>query len=138
MTSRFTVAIHILSLLDLNKGESRTSDELAVSVNTNPVVIRKILGILKKAGLIHIQMGQGGGAMLAIESEKITLKDVYMVFDERLFVLHPSKPNAKCICGRNIQPILMEVFSETEQVLVHELSQKTIHQISAEILKRAK
>ncbi len=138
MTSRFTVAIHILSLLDLNKGESRTSDELAVSVNTNPVVIRKILGILKKAGLINIQMGQGGGAMLAIESEKITLKDVYMVFDERLFVLHPSKPNVKCICGRNIQPILMEVFSETEQVFVHELSQKTIHQISAEILRRGK
>ena len=55
MTSRFTVAIHILSLLDLNQGESITSEDLAVSVNTNPVVIRKILGILKKAGLIQIQ-----------------------------------------------------------------------------------
>ena len=81
MTSRFTVAIHILSLLDLNKGVSRTSEELAMSVNTNPVVIRKILGILKKAGLIHIQMGQGGGATLAVEPEKITLRDVYTVFD---------------------------------------------------------
>ena len=109
-----------------------------MSVNTNPVVIRKILGILKKAGLIHIQMGQGGGATLAVEPEKITLRDVYTVFDERLFVLHPSKPNSKCICGRNIQPILMEVFSETEKVLVSELSQKTIQQISAEILKRSK
>ena len=58
MTSRFTVAIHILSLLALTKGESRTSEELATSVNTNPVVIRKILGILRKAGLIQIQMGQ--------------------------------------------------------------------------------
>lgn len=138
MTSRFTVAIHILSLLDLNQGESITSEDLAVSVNTNPVVIRKILGILKKAGLIQIQMGQGGGASLAVESEKITLKDVYTVFDERLFVLHPSKPNAKCICGRNIQPILMEVFSDTERVLVAELSHRSIREISAEILRRAK
>ena len=138
MTSRFTVAIHILSLLALTKGESRTSEELATSVNTNPVVIRKILGILRKAGLIQIQMGQGVGASLAIESEKITLKDVYMVFDERLFVLHPNKPNGKCICGKNIQPILMEVFSETEQVLVNELEHKTIGQISIEILKRGK
>lgn len=138
MTSRFTVAIHILSLLALTKGESRTSEELALSVNTNPVVIRKILGILRKAGFIQIQMGQGGGASLAVESEKITLKDVYMVFDERLFVLHPNKPNGKCICGKNIQPILTEVFLDTEQVLVNELSHKTIGQISSEILKRAK
>lgn len=138
MTSRFTVAIHILSLLALNKGESRTSDELAISVNTNPVVIRKILGILRKAGFIQIQMGQGGGASLALDSEKITLKDIYLVFDERLFALHPSKPNGKCICGKNIQPILMEVFSETERILVNELSNKTIQQISSEILKRSK
>lgn len=138
MTSRFTVAIHILSLLALNNGESRTSEELAQSVNTNPVVIRKILGVLRKAGLIQIQMGQGGGASLAIPPEEITLRDVYMVFDERLFALHSNKPNNKCICGKNIQPILMEVFSETEQVLVNKLENKTIGQISSEILKRAK
>ena len=60
MTNRFTVAIHILSLLDLNKGVSRTGRILFMSVNTNPVVIRKILEFLRKAGLIHIQMGQGG------------------------------------------------------------------------------
>jgi len=138
MTSRFTIAVHILSLLDLNKGESKTSEELALSVNTNPVVIRKILGALKKAGFIQIQMGQGGGASLSLESDKITLKDIYQIFDERLFTLHPNKPNHKCICGKNIQPILTEVFSETEQVLVNELSHKTIGQISLEILKRAK
>ena len=138
MTSRFTIAVHILSLLDLNKGESKTSEELALSVNTNPVVIRKILGALKKAGFIQIQMGQGGGASLSLESDKITLKDIYQVFEEKLFVLHPNKPNAKCIFGQNIQPILSEVFSETEQVLVNELSHKTIYQISSEILKRAK
>lgn len=138
MTSRFTVAIHILSLLDLNHGQSRTSEELAISVNTNPVVIRKILGILKKAGFIHIQMGQGGGATLAVDPEKITLRDVYNVFDERLFVLHANKPNSKCICGKNIQPVLTDVFMETEKVFVTELSQKTIHQITQEILRRAK
>ncbi|HMV42497.1 MAG TPA: Rrf2 family transcriptional regulator [Leptospiraceae bacterium] len=138
MTSRFTVAIHILSLLDLNQGQSRTSEELAVSVNTNPVVIRKILGILKKAGFIHIQMGQGGGATLAVDSEKLTLKDVYRVFNERLFAMHASKPNTKCICGRNIQPILTDVFTETEQIVISELSHRTIHQITQEILKRAK
>ena len=77
-------------------------------------------------------------ASLSLESDKITLKDIYQVFEEKLFVLHPNKPNAKCICGKNIQPILSEVFSETEQVLVNELSHKTIYQISSEILKRAK
>ena len=66
MTSRFTIAVHILSLLDSNKGESKTSEELALSVNTNPVVIRKILGALKKAGFIQIQMGQGGKSVFGI------------------------------------------------------------------------
>ncbi len=64
--TRFPVALHILTLLAVeNKCQPTTSEYLAVSANTNPVVIRRLLGSLRRAGLITAQLGAGGGVNLA-------------------------------------------------------------------------
>ena len=77
MTSnRFAVAIHILSLLETNKNGRTTSDMIAGSVNTNPVVIRRIMGLLSKAGLVTTSPGVAGAAITRPVSE-ITLLDIY-------------------------------------------------------------
>ena len=61
ISSRFTVALHIFTCVDTFKDEHKvTSDFLAASINTNPVIIRKILTQLKKAGLITVARGTGG------------------------------------------------------------------------------
>ncbi|TGM60912.1 Rrf2 family transcriptional regulator [Leptospira adleri] len=138
MTSRFTVAIHILSLLSLSKGKTRTSEELAESVNTNPVVIRKILSLLKSQGIVRNQMGPNGGYILAKPSSEISLKEIYEAIDEKIFQMHSKTPNKKCICGHSIQPILTKVYEKAERVLEDELGSTNLDSITKEILTFSK
>jgi len=125
ISSKFSVGVHILTLLAVSKPEEATSDMLAGSVNTNPVVIRKIMGMLKKAGLVHVQPGVAG-ASLAKDLSEITLLDVYKAVDvvkeNALFNLH-TNTNPNCVVGRNIEqslePILISAQFAMEKVLQH-------------------
>src|SRR5690349_523482 len=74
---RFPVAVHIITALAYRDGESATSQQLAKSICTNPVVVRRLLSKLHQAGLIHCYPGKTGGCRLARSAEKITLFDVY-------------------------------------------------------------
>ncbi|TGL75198.1 Rrf2 family transcriptional regulator [Leptospira yasudae] len=138
MTSRFTVAIHILSLLSLREGKTRTSEELAESVNTNPVVIRKILSLLKNQGIVRNQMGPNGGYYLAKPATEINLKEIYEAIDEKIFQMHSKSPNKKCICGHAIQPILTKVYDKAQKVLEEELGCTNLDSITREILSFSK
>ncbi|GJM80609.1 transcriptional regulator [Paenibacillus sp. HMSSN-139] len=105
ISSRFSVAIHILSLLEINKDGISTSEYISGSVNTNPVVIRRIMGMLNKAGLVEVRTGVAG-AKLSRQLDQITLLDVYravhVVEEDGLFAVH-DHPNPDCPVGKNIQ-----------------------------------
>ena len=61
ISSRFTVAIHTLICIEMFKADHKvTSDFIASSVNVNPVVIRRLLQQLKKAGIVQVARGSGG------------------------------------------------------------------------------
>src|SRR5690348_7489088 len=111
--SQFAVAIHILTMLAREKDASMTSEHMGGSVNTNPVFIRRILGMLGRAGLVVSQSGVGGGWRLLRAPEKITLLDVYRAVDEGHLLAHShSEPNPACLVGRNIQRTLNHYFRE--------------------------
>ncbi|MDU7476058.1 MAG: Rrf2 family transcriptional regulator, partial [Paenibacillus macerans] len=74
ISTRFSIAVHTLSLIAVTP--DCTGDFIAGSVNTNPVIIRRIMGMLKKAGLVEVRPGVGGAALLK-EPDRITLLDVY-------------------------------------------------------------
>ncbi len=113
--SRFAVAVHILTLLAVKGDRNISSDEIASSVNTNPVIIRRLLGMLRKAGLVVAQEGSSGGARLACSADEITLLDVYRaVQDQTLFPLHPRKPDPNCLVGGNITDVLQQVIGEAQ------------------------
>ena len=57
ISSRFSVAIHIISTIEIYQKPTLTSEHIAGSVNTNPVVIRRILGMLKKYGIVDMNRG---------------------------------------------------------------------------------
>jgi len=137
-SSRFAVAVHVLALLAMDGEQLITSEHIAGSVNTNPVVIRRILGTLREAGLVTAQPGTGGGASLARRPEAITLLDVFRAVEGGgLFALHPQPPNPFCVCGRHIQAVLEEVFSKAEAVMEEVLAEVTVAQIVQEIEARA-
>ena len=81
ISSRFTLAVHILTCIK-TFGESTkvTSDFLASSTNVNPVIVRKILGQLKKANIVDVARGSGG-AVLAKPEGEITFLDIYKAVD---------------------------------------------------------
>jgi Rrf2 family protein len=126
INSRFAVAVHILALLALS-GESLSSKDIACSVNTNPVVVRRLLGLLSKGGLVETQLGVEGGSSLAQPPEQITLWQIYRLTEPgELFALHPSPPDPLCVCGRNIQPVLSNFFREAETAIAQVLDQATL------------
>ena len=136
--SRMTVAVHILSFMILwaqKHPEPATSERIAHSVNTNPVVIRRLLGLLQKGGLVKSQRGVNAGWRLAKRPTAITLLDVYRaVEDAPLFALHASPPNRQCPIGRGVQPALKKVYGALETQLRQRLLRTTLAQIFADTI----
>lgn len=138
--SRFTVAVHTLTLLAQRQEDPVTSEYIAGSVNTNPVVIRRVLGALRAAKLVTSQGGNGGGWRLALDPYAITLRDVYRAVeetDEPLFAMHHRSPNSRCPVGRHIQQSLSTHFDAAKRALENELARTSIGNILSEVLAEA-
>src|SRR5215471_1238992 len=119
---RFAMAVHVLSVLAYKDGQRVTSGLLASSVNTNPVVIRRLLLALQRGGLVETRKGVGSGSRLSCPPGQISLADVYRAVEAgQGFVLPPNKPNVHCPVGSCIQRTLSEVFSSGEEAVVKNL-----------------
>ena len=132
ISSRFTIALHIFSCVDTFKDECKvTSDFLASSINTNPVIIRRILGQLKSAGLIEVARGTGGITPTRPLSE-ITFYDVYKavdpIEDNELFHFHDN-PNPECPVGRNIHRLLNDKLEAIQKAMEDEMRKYTIEDL---------
>ncbi|MDF9844396.1 MULTISPECIES: Rrf2 family transcriptional regulator [unclassified Paenibacillus] len=131
ISSRFSVGIHILSLLEINKTGVNSSEAIANSVNTNPVVIRRIMGMLKNAELVRIKPGIAG-AELARELSEITLLDVYkavnVVNENGLFSIHEN-PNPDCPVGKQLQETIEPIFILAQSALEKVLQEVTMEDI---------
>ncbi len=136
LSSRFAVAVHILAVQALDGERPLTSEFLAGSVNTNPVVVRRLLGMLRRAGLVTIQPGPGGGARLARPAAGIRLVDVYRAVEKgEVLTLHKRPPSRFCPVGRNIEGVLGEIFCEAEEALERVLQKRTLAEVAGAIRK---
>ena len=140
ITSRFTIAAHIIAAIDYFKdSEKVTSNFLAGSVGANPVIVRNVMGNLKESGIIEISQGKSG-ISLAKELSKITFYDVYKavdcVDDEGLFHFHEN-PNINCPVGRNIHSAMDEKLQRVQSIMENELSCITMADVVADVRKAA-
>lgn len=128
--SRLTIATHALAWLALAQRRGQlvlTSEQVAASVNTNPVVIRRSLGELRRAGLVAVRHGAGAGWSLARAAEDITLLEVRDAVDAQPpFGLHHAEPNPECPVGHGIRPALTGVYDRVERAMRRELAETTI------------
>jgi Rrf2 family protein len=114
---RFAVGVHILTLL-ASSAEPVSSSYIAGSVNTNPAMIRRILGLLGKAGMTHSAMGSNGGTRLAKAAADISLLDVYRAVEEPgILSLHANAPNPDCAVGKGITVVLEGVIERAENAM---------------------
>jgi Rrf2 family protein len=137
--SRLTIAVHALAWLALAQQTGRdqlTSDQVAASVNTNPVIIRRSLGELRRAGLVRVRRGARAGWSLGRRPEDITVLQVYdAVAPEPLFALHHTEPNLECPVGRGIRPALDRLYRGAEHALRAELASTSIADVLGDTLR---
>ena len=132
--SRFAVSVHILAYLAYRQNAAVPSAEIAGSVDTNPVVIRRLLSALVKARLVTAQKGATGGFALAVVPAKISLRDLYRAVEP-----HPTHglshfaPNTKCPVGAKIQSILETAFVKAQASMEAELAHITLASIHEQL-----
>ena len=134
IATRFAVALHILALIGSDGAGDSTSARLAWSIGTNPVVVRRISGLLARAGLITVQRGPGG-ASLARPAQSITLRDVWRAIHperEELLRVH-GRTNPACGVGRQVPELLRRRFGQAEAALLEDLSRTTLADLVASL-----
>ena len=144
INSQFAVATHIMAILAGNKlylqdNACTNSSMIAESVNTNPVVIRRILSKLKEADLVTSKPGPFGGSEISRHPSKITLNDIYSAVEEdcSLFHMHYGEPNPNCLVGANIRASLKGTMEKSEASFKKVLSKTTLLGLTNDILERA-
>lgn len=133
--NRFAIAVHILTLLGALGDEHNTSEAMAASIGVNPVIVRNVTGMLRRANLVITQQGIAGTTLARTPAE-ISLLDVYRAVepDVELFSIH-ARPNPKCPVGAKIEDTLQHHFAEAQKAMEDRLAEITVAQVVADILE---
>lgn len=127
--SRLSLALHTLSHMAMEPDKIRTSGEIAEHAGTNPVVVRRVLGRLRLAGLLTSEKGHSGGWRLARTPEQITLADVYLALDERLVANDAQDDAPTCAVEHALQKRISGVLKDVETSLVQKLGETSIAEV---------
>ena len=135
MDTKFSVALHILTMISESK-DTLSSQALATSVGTNASYIRKVIALLKNAGLIQSHQGKTG-YQLSKSPKDITLLNIYFATQEvshiSLFPVHQNS-NPDCPVGKHIQGAVSPLFASAEA----QLAQQTLEDVINNLYKDAK
>lgn len=125
--TRFATAVHIMTILSKFPQEYLTSDWIAGSININPVVVRREIGVLKEAGLIISRQGKIGGSQLSKKVSEINLSEIYSaVKNSEVLGKKNLNPNPECPVGKYINDKLDQLFKETDHLVFQFLETKSL------------
>lgn len=127
--SRLSLALHTLGHMAGDPDRLRTSADIAAHANTNPVVVRRVLGKLRQAGLLISEKGHAGGWRLARDPQSITLADVYLALEESLIASDPAEDVADCSIEHSLQTRVAEVLDDIENALIARLRETSIAEV---------
>ena len=137
-STRFAVAVHVLVALAYLGDAGATSEALSRSVTTNPVVVRRMLGLLVKAGLVEGRGGRSGGYCLARAAGRITLEQVFKAVEpEGVLALHENPTNRACVVSCQIKGLLGAVFADAHKALGQRLRKTTVADLLAQTQAKA-
>lgn len=141
ISTKFTIAVHILAAAKYFQGSQKiTSQFLASSIGSNPVIIRNIMSQLEDAGIIEVKRGPGG-IKITHPLSQITYLDIYRAVEthsgEELFRFHEN-PNLLCPVGRNIHRALDQSLMDIQNSFEKELASHNVQEVYDIIEKEAK
>lgn len=128
--SRLSLALHTLGHMANEPEISRTSADIAEHAGTNPVVVRRVLGRLRQAGLLTSEKGHAGGWKLARAPQEITLADVYLALDERLIAPASDDDAPSCSVEHALHRKVSAMMEDIERSLIDRLATSTIAEIN--------
>jgi Rrf2 family protein len=121
------MAVHVLALLAYKEGDRVTSASLAGSINTNPVIVRRLLLSLQKAKLVETCKGAGAGSRLNRSPRRINMAEIYRsVEDAESFATPSKKPSARCPVGKCILDALEKIFTSAQTAMERDLAKTSL------------
>ncbi|WP_125713904.1 Rrf2 family transcriptional regulator [Companilactobacillus kedongensis] len=138
ISTRFSDSIHILAFIEIYKDIKVSSEVIASSIETSAVVVRRLMGNLREAGLLDTKQGSAE-PKLAKDPSQITLLDVYFATEgnKPLFELD-KKTNPDCIVGGNIQEVLGDYYEQAKISAQRKLNETTLKDVIETILVKQK
>jgi DNA-binding IscR family transcriptional regulator len=129
------MAVHVLAVLAYNDGDRVTSAGLAGSINTNPVIVRRLLLALQRAKLVDTSKGAGAGSRLNCSPRKINMAQVYRAVEAvEAFTSPKKKPNEDCPVGHCMRAELEKIFISAQSALEKDLEKTNL----ADVLEAVK
>jgi len=134
--SRLSSVLHAL-LHMIGHGEPMTSEKLAECMDTNPVVVRRTMGLLRKAGIVTSARGHSGGWRIRADLESVTLRDLHHVLGEpAIFAIGNRNETPECLVEQAVNAALGEAFRETEALLLERFANVTLADLVADLGRR--
>lgn len=136
-SSRLSIALHALVHLHAQPDKTLSSSALATCLMTNPVVVRRILGTLRDAGIVDASKGPNGGWSLARPAADITLHAVYAAMGERLLIRTDSDPgDTTCTIVRSVDRVMHDFLDDAEALLAARLARVRLSDIAGEAMAK--
>jgi Rrf2 family protein len=137
VNTQFSIAVHIMAGLGHRAGDCATSAELAMSVNTSPSFVRRILAKLSKARLIQTATGKAGACWLVQKPRDITLLQIYQAVDApKAFAIHKYAVQKPCPVSCKIKSSLEAVLSKTQKSMEARLAKISLAEVLADVEKK--
>ena len=134
--SRLSLVLHAL-LHMAQRDDSMTSEQLAACLNTNPVVVRRTLGLLRQAGIVASERGHAGGWHIAADLAEITLRDLHVALGEpQIFAIGNRDDMPVCLVEQAVNASLNDAFDEAEALLLARLQRVTLQQLATDFACR--
>ncbi|RED18236.1 Rrf2 family transcriptional regulator [Pontivivens insulae] len=118
--SRLSLALHSVAHMASEPDRLRTSAEIAEHAQTNPVVVRRVLGKLRQAGILKAEKGHAGGWQLARAADRISVADIYLALDERLTPVSEDAP-PRCSVEHALERRVSLIMDQAERDLIENL-----------------
>ena len=132
--TKIASAVQILCVIAYKGPGGTTAEAIARSLDTNPVVVRRMMKDLQRFGLVEIRPGKDGGVQLRVDPEAITLADIHKAVegDASVFALRPGG-NPKCPVDRHMKSALPPIFRDVDAAVAKRLRETTLGSLARPI-----
>lgn len=136
MDSRLSGVLHVLMHMT-QRGEPVTSEDLAMAMSTNPVVVRRVMAGLRARGYVRSDRGHGGGWSIACDLDRVTLLDIYEALGAPVpFAIGHRSENPSCLVEQAVNAALDDSLRAAEALLLERLGQVTLADLAADFRAR--